>query len=40
MQDLEKLAIQMRHAFAYGVPVRMPLMRFQDLEILLKLLAD
>ena len=40
MQDFEKLAMQMRQAFAAGIPVRMPLMRFRDLEILLDLLAD
>ena len=40
MQDLETLAVQMRHAFACGIPVRMPLMRFRDLDALLDLLAD
>lgn len=40
MTELETLAMQMRQAFAAGVPVRMPLLRFRDLDILLALLAD
>lgn len=40
MPDLETLAAQMRQAFASGVPVRMPLMRFSDLDRLFALLAD
>lgn len=40
MPDLETLAMQMRQAFAAGASVRMPLLRFRDLDILLELLAD
>ncbi|WP_255358187.1 hypothetical protein [Pseudorhodoferax sp. Leaf274] len=40
MPDLETLAVQMRQAFASGIPVRMPLMRFRDLEVLFDLLQD
>lgn len=40
MNDLETLALQMRQAFASGASVRMPLLRFRDLDILLELLAD
>ncbi|WP_255358085.1 hypothetical protein [Pseudorhodoferax sp. Leaf267] len=40
MHDLETLAVQMRQAFAAGIPVRMPLMRFSDLEILFDLLEN
>ncbi len=40
MPDLQTLAVQMRQAFACGVPVRMPLLRFRDLDVLLELLAD
>ncbi|RCW71426.1 hypothetical protein [Pseudorhodoferax soli] len=40
MPDLETLAVQMRQAFASGVPVKMPLLRFRDLDILFELLAE
>ncbi len=40
MHDLQSLAVQMRQAFAGGMPVRMPLLRFKDLEVLFTLLAD
>ncbi|WP_326543401.1 hypothetical protein [Pseudorhodoferax sp.] len=40
MPDLETLARQMRQAFASGIPVRLPLMRFRELELLFELLGD